>query len=145
MVYSIVALFLSGAFSTFTMEEKSKVTINQDLASEHSTNDEVASPISLSDEIDYPILDETESNPRLLDEERSVEADVPTPEIVEDSEIELAMKTAFSTGSPVRWESGNRKGYAVPSDVEPSTGCRSVYYSEDNRPSWTSQPTTMCP
>lgn len=61
------------------------------------------------------------------------------------SEIKSALASAFETGQPVRWEAGSAKGYAVPSEAEPSTGCRQVHYSEDDRAGWTSPPETICP
>lgn len=57
------------------------------------------------------------------------------------SEIELAVQRAFESGKPVRWANG----YAIPSEPEPSTGCRSVYYSIDEREGWQSAARTVCP
>lgn len=61
------------------------------------------------------------------------------------SKIDRAMQQAFETGEPVRWEDGDLKGYAVPSSAEGSSGCRSVYYSIDNREGWQSDAKTICP
>lgn len=98
--------------------------------------------------------DEVESEPE------QAEADADTSSVVADdfkaqgatatssgptSEIKSAMESAFETGQPVRWEAGSAKGYAVPSEPEPSTGCRQVHYSEDDRAGWTSPPETICP
>lgn len=64
---------------------------------------------------------------------------------VASSEIDRAMRQAFQTGEPTRWRDGDQKGYAVPSSIEPSSGCRSVYYSIDEREGWHSAAETICP
>lgn len=64
---------------------------------------------------------------------------------ITSSKVDQAMQQAFEAGEPVRWEDGDLKGYAVPSAVEESSGCRSVYYSIDGREDWQSATKTICP
>lgn len=74
----------------------------------------------------------------------------PSPEATEvislpPSEVRQAMTAAFESGQPVRWQGSGTAGYAVPSDADARSGCRQVYYSDDNRPGWTSSPQKICP
>lgn len=64
---------------------------------------------------------------------------------ITSSKVDQAMQQAFEAGEPVRWEDGDIKGYAVPSAVEESSGCRSVYYSVDGRDGWQSATKVICP
>lgn len=70
---------------------------------------------------------------------------IKTPPAAASAKIDRAMQQAFESGEPVRWEDGDLKGYAVPSSVEGSSGCRSVYYSIDGREGWQSDTKTICP
>lgn len=103
-----------------------------------------------ADEQSEPISDEPEPEEAVVEASSVVADDFKTQGATgtssgPTSEIKSAMTSAFETGQPVRWEAGGTKGYAVPSEDEPSTGCRQVHYSEDSRPGWTSPPETICP
>lgn len=61
--------------------------------------------------------------------------------VLEEREINQAIREAFLSGDPVRWF----RGYAVPSDPDPISGCRQVNFSDDEKPGWQSTPQTVCP
>lgn len=61
-----------------------------------------------------------------------------------DDQIGEAMDEAFSTGLPVRIDAEGIAGYAVPSDMESTTGCRSVAFSVDGE-SHPARTKTYCP
>jgi hypothetical protein len=89
----------------------------------------VCEPIDDSSPQESPV----ESQP--LVREQAVDAE---PSV---TEIDQAIRHAFDEGKPVRWS----RGYAVPSETEPSTGCRQIYYSIDGRDGWQSPTSTICP
>ena len=66
-------------------------------------------------------------------------------EAVPLDKIEVAMQEAFEKGQPIRWKGDSLKGYAVPSDVQAETGCRSIYYSIDSYENWQSPIREYCP
>lgn len=66
-----------------------------------------------------------------------------TPET--STELSDAIAKAVHSGSAIRWSDGGQQGYVVVSELEPQTGCRSVFYTVDNRKEeWHSPTETIC-
>ena len=66
-----------------------------------------------------------------------------TPET--STELSDAIAKAVHSGSAIRWSDGGQQGYVVVSEIEPQTGCRSVFYTVDNRKEeWRSPTETIC-
>lgn len=66
-----------------------------------------------------------------------------TPET--SNELSYAIAKAVHSGSAIRWSDGGQQGYVVVSELEPQTGCRSVFYTVDNRKEeWRSPTETIC-
>lgn len=66
-----------------------------------------------------------------------------TPET--STELSDAIAMAVHSGSAIRWSDGDQQGYVVVSELEPQTGCRSVFYTVDNRKEeWRSPTETIC-
>jgi hypothetical protein len=58
-------------------------------------------------------------------------------------EVAAAIERAFASGRPERWSANGEKGYAIPSAAEPSSGCKSIYYSVDSS-GFQSEPQKVC-
>jgi hypothetical protein len=58
-------------------------------------------------------------------------------------EVQGAIRSAFISGQPERWEAQGMKGYAVPS-VADSKGCRNISYSVDSQRSSNLPTTKVC-
>lgn len=69
---------------------------------------------------------------------------MPDQPIIPTGLAENAMKEAFETGKIVRVESDGTKGYAVPSEPQDGTGCRSVEFTIDGA-SKAERSKTICP
>lgn len=67
-------------------------------------------------------------------------SDTPIP----DHAIESAMAEAFKSGASVRVEGSGTTGYAVPSEPDHSSGCRTVAFTIDGD-TQSSQSKTLCP
>lgn len=145
VIYAVVILFTVGSFAGWSIGSR----ITSQAASGPMQSEAGQIEASPSEENAIPIE---------VAEEFSADPEVPLAEAAEEpaqdpvqifpgptSEIDTAMAAAFKSGSPVRWESADAKGYAVPSEIEASTGCRSLYYSDDSKSGWTSSPQTICP
>ena len=59
--------------------------------------------------------------------------------------LKEAMRKAFQTGQPSRWEEMQEAGFAIASEADKISGCRNVSYSLDARADWQSKPETFCP
>lgn len=124
---------------------------------EHEQNQQVDTSLADSDASPNPAQDvdgsKTSSSPSapLMPDVKDADetasgTDVPVaPQMPTQGAVDRAMQRAFERGESVRWEDGDLKGYAVPSEPEASSGCRSIYYSIDGRPGWQSATKTICP
>lgn len=121
-------------------ENQSEYTAAIDPSPGEIISPEADEPESVADEAP---ADEAQEFPAIADDHKTQGSAVTSS--APGNEIRSAMTSAFETGQPVRWEGEGVKGYAVPSEAEASSGCRQVYYSEDDRPGWTSPPETICP
>ena len=74
-------------------------------------------------------------------------APMPSPFDSESSPaIRAAMSRAIETGETQRWSDSGHEGYVLVSPSEPTSGCRSVYYTIDtDKPAWKSPTQTICP
>lgn len=59
--------------------------------------------------------------------------------------VARALDQAFRTGRPARWKTSGRSGYALASEQQEGTGCRSMVYTVDDQPGWQSSPHLACP
>lgn len=137
----LLLMIIGGVLSDWVGEETSK-----DGAQAQS---EKISSQSVPDNADIDSdehIEESESNngpiEDNMDSKSEASTSAPRPSA---TAIDLAMRQAFETGSPVRWEDGGEKGYAVPSEPQADSGCRAVYYSLDSREGWQSPTKTICP
>lgn len=147
VIYIIVLLLIIGSLTDWKSVSSDRQATSTEAATENSSE-----PSYFSSNAE--ITGEVEENDIPSDEPATVEPK-PESDVVEQATnsakteiptgIRSAMNAAFQSGETVRWETDGAKGYAVPSDPEPSTGCRRVHYSDDSRSGWTSQPETICP
>lgn len=144
VIYLVAGLILTGSLSNWRSNDRSQDEATTDVTTGSLPEAEIYTP--LSDDSAPTPLDDIQSDADIV-QASPVDplpmAAQPSPSA--SSEIKSAMRDAFESGNTVRWESDDSKGYAVPSAIEAQTRCRTVYYSVDDRPGWTSSPETICP
>lgn len=67
------------------------------------------------------------------------------PDLSDSNALSDAKRAAFVTGEASRWSDRGFEGYAVPSEAEPESGCRNVYFTLDNMDGWQSPTELLCP
>lgn len=72
------------------------------------------------------------------------QAKAPDKPVLSPDMFDNAMKEAFETGKTVRIESNGIKGYAVPSEPQTESGCRSIEFTIDGNDQ-ASRSKTICP
>jgi hypothetical protein len=83
---------------------------------------------------------QSERMPGDLDNKDPIQPDPSnTPQIMQ------AINAAFQSGETTRWQSEGASGYAVPSEKEPDSGCRTIFYTIDTvSPTYQSPEQTIC-